>query len=196
LFNSRRQKREDYRKLENRYYEVVYDILRGPRDSQDKTIELKRMKGKIVRLNSAYYQHMMLGSGQQNNYIEGPTQYHIIRGRERREQRTVHSLQTEDGELLVTSRAIPHAFHDRYQQQQHNKIPREDSHYQYLVQHMKTPIPNYAEAALMTPVTLGELHYVIQNSPRNQSPGTDGICYEFYRTHCEGIKEDLLAIIN
>jgi hypothetical protein len=36
----------------------------------------------------------------------------------------------------------------------------------------------------------------MQHSPRNKSPGIDGICYEFYRTHCEGIKEDLLAIIN
>jgi hypothetical protein len=55
--------------------------------------------------------------------------------------------------------------------------------------------PNYAEAALMTPVTLGELHYVMQHGPRNKSPGTDGICYEFYRTYWESIK-DLLAIIN
>jgi hypothetical protein len=48
----------------------------------------------------------------------------------------------------------------------------------------------------MTPLTLGELHYLIQHSSRNKSPGTDGICYEFYRTHWEDIKEYLLAIIN
>jgi hypothetical protein len=59
--------------MENHYYEVVYVILKGPRDFRDKGIELKRMKGKIVRLNSAYYKHMMLDSGQQNNYVEGQT---------------------------------------------------------------------------------------------------------------------------
>jgi hypothetical protein len=48
----------------------------------------------------------------------------------------------------------------------------------------------------VTAVTLGELHYVIQRSPRNESTGTDWICYEFYRTLWEDIKEDLLAIIN
>jgi hypothetical protein len=108
--------------------------------------------------------------------------------RKRREQRTVHSLQTEDGHLLVTLRAMLHAFHELYQQQ-YDKIPREVSHYQVLVQHIKMHIPNYAEAALMTPVTLGELHYVIQRRPRNKSSGTDGICCEFYRTHWEGIKK-------
>jgi hypothetical protein len=194
--NRRRQKREEQRKMENHYYKVVYDILRGPKDFQDKAIELRRMKGKIVRLNTAYYQHMMLDSGQQNNYVEeGRTLYYIIRGRKRREHRTVHSLQTEDGQLLVTSRAILHAFHDRYEQQ-YDKLPREDSHFQVLAQHIKMCIPNYTEAALMTAVTFWELHHVIQHSPRNKSPGTDGIYYEFYRTHCEGIKVDLLVIIN
>jgi hypothetical protein len=48
--NNRRQKWEE-RKMESHYYEVEYDILRGPRDFQDKAIKLKRMKGKMVRLN-------------------------------------------------------------------------------------------------------------------------------------------------
>jgi hypothetical protein len=65
--------------MENHYYDVVYDILRGPRDLQDKEIGLKMTKGKIVRLNIAYYQHIMLVCGQQNNYVEeGPTLYHVI----------------------------------------------------------------------------------------------------------------------
>jgi hypothetical protein len=65
--------------MENHYYGVVYDILRGQRDFQDKAIELKMMKRKIVRLNSAYCQQMLLDSGQQNNYVEEePTLYHII----------------------------------------------------------------------------------------------------------------------
>jgi hypothetical protein len=75
-------------------------------------------------------------------------------------------------------------------------IPRVDTHFQILVENLKVLIPNYAAGTLMTPVTLGELYYVIQHSPMNKAPDTDLICYEFYRTRWEAVKEDLLAIID
>jgi hypothetical protein len=98
FFNSRKkQKKEDHRKMENFYHEVLYDILRGPKNFKDKALELKNIKGKILRLNSAYHRKIMLGSGQHFGYTEeGPILYHIIRGRKRREQRTIHSIHLEN----------------------------------------------------------------------------------------------------
>jgi hypothetical protein len=136
FFNSRKkQKREHHRKMENLYYQDLHDILRGPKNFKDKALAPKNLKGKTLRLISAYHRKIMLDSGQHFGYMEeGPTLYHIIRGRKRREQRTTHYIQLENGQTLETTHKIIRAFRDHFQTK-YNLIPCEDTQYQMLITH-------------------------------------------------------------
>jgi hypothetical protein len=92
-----RQKRDDRRKMEAFYYEAMYEILRADMDQGRRAVEMKRIKGKTLRLNSDHCKRLMIDSGPASQHTrEEPTLFHIIREEKRNLQRAVHSLTLEN----------------------------------------------------------------------------------------------------
>jgi hypothetical protein len=68
-----KQKKMEQKKMEDFYYEVMYDIIQGRKNYKEKAMELSHLKGKILRLNSASCRWMMLDSGGNNRLYRGRT---------------------------------------------------------------------------------------------------------------------------
>jgi hypothetical protein len=59
-------RRRDRVEMENFYYSAMYDALRELTTNETKTITLKRLKAKIIRLNSAHQQALQVDVGERD----------------------------------------------------------------------------------------------------------------------------------
>jgi len=59
------ERKSDYIRPENFYYAAIYDVFQEPIQYTQKMSTLKKLKAKIVRLNSTFRQKLMVYTGEQ-----------------------------------------------------------------------------------------------------------------------------------
>lgn len=80
-------------RLENVYYAAIYDVIQEPIQYTQKMSALKKLKAKIVRLNSTFRQQLMVDTGGQDNMSgEDPSLHHLIKTRKRQASRTIREI--------------------------------------------------------------------------------------------------------
>jgi hypothetical protein len=181
--------------MENFHYSAIYDAIREPTTDEAKTITLKRIKAKIIRLNSAHQQAIHVAVGERDRLRgEEPAFHHLLQGRKRKTQRTILHAYDQNG-YLKTTEDILRIFAEHMQRKYDNILTSEDSMRLLLECELRT-IPEGANAALEEPITIDELTYAVKHGKPHKAPGRDGICLEFYKKTWEKIKQDLLDVMN
>ena len=73
-------RRRNIRKMENFYYECIYDVLRGNRPHEEKLTALNRFRAKRVQLHSVPLQRIMIENEETYRMeSENPTLHHVLR---------------------------------------------------------------------------------------------------------------------
>jgi len=72
-------RQRDRAEMENFYYSAIYDVIREPNADEVKAIILKRLKAKIIQLNSTYYRALHVDVGESDRLRgEGPSLHHLL----------------------------------------------------------------------------------------------------------------------
>ena len=98
--------------MEN-YYMAIYDVLQNTDLHASKSTILNKLKAKIVRLHSAQRMGTLIDTGEQDRMLgEEPSLHHLLKGRKRQEQRTVHQIYDNIGIQHTSSTDILRIFTD------------------------------------------------------------------------------------
>jgi hypothetical protein len=180
--------------MENFYYSAIYDVLREPTTNDAKTITLKRLKAKVIRLNSAHQQALQVDVGGRDRLRREPSLHHFLQGRKRIKQRTILHAYDKTGDLKTTV-DILRIFAEHMQHKYDTKSTRDESLRRLLECGLRA-IPEGANAALEEPITIDELSHAVKQGKPHKAPGRDGICLELYKKTRETTKQDLLDVMN
>jgi hypothetical protein len=182
--------------MESFYYTAMFDLLQGQREISEKTISLKHIKTKMIRLNNEYYRSMMVDTSDYDRFRdEEPSLHHLLKERKRQRQRTIHTLCDNNVTIQHTSIDILRAFAEHFRQKYDTK-PIQTDQIRTLLECNMPRIPEEANEQFEQPIIMDELHYAIKAGKPHKSPGHDGIPHEFFKLKWEVIKEELLQIMN
>jgi hypothetical protein len=181
--------------MENFYYSAIYDVLREPTMNDAKTITLKRLKAKIIRLNSAHKQALQVDVGERDRLrVESPL-HHLLQGTKRLKKRTILHAYDKNGDLKKTTVDVLRIFAEHMQHKYDSKTTRDESLRRLLEGGLRA-IPEGANAALEEPIMVDEMSHAVKQGKPHKAPGRDGICLEFYKKRWETTKQDLLDVMN
>ena len=189
-------RRRDRRTMENFYSEVIYNLLRAPRDHASEATILKHMKPKITRLHHEQQKRLFLNNADRGRTDDNsPSLYHLTRARKRQERRTAQTIQDRNGVTHTTMADIKHTFKE-YMQTKFDINPVDGESLRRLMQNVTRTLPRDAAKALGTPITPDELRCAVQKGKSNKARGEYGIIQDFFIKVWETIKYDLIEIVN
>ena len=97
--------------MENFLYEDIFDALQEPIHHNKKITALKNLKAKIVRLNNISRQKVMIDTGYEDRIMgETPSLHHIVKTRQRQENRTMKQICDDHSTTHTASMVIIKAF--------------------------------------------------------------------------------------
>jgi hypothetical protein len=182
--------------MENFYYSAIYDVLQALGSNNEEALILKRLKAKIIRLNSTHQHAALVDTGDRDRLRgEGMSLHHLLQGRKRQRQPTIQYVGDQDGEAKSTTADILCVFKDYFKHKYDRRPACVESMTRLLSVGIKI-IPQGANSALEEPITLDELEKAIRQAKPNKAPGRDGICTEFYKAMWGTVQRDLLDIVN
>ena len=98
-------------KMENFFYECIYDVLRNTYPHGQKMIMLNRLKAKITSLHGDKLQRVKLDNDEPNRLAgERPELFHILQMRKRQDATLIRSIQDECGNTQQTMKGIIRTF--------------------------------------------------------------------------------------
>jgi len=98
--------------VENCYYDMIYRVLREHKQA-NKASHLKKLKDKIIRLNSIQLSEVFLDTDERDRITgEDPTSHQYLKSRKVRAVRTINHALDENGHLKTDQTEIMHIFAD------------------------------------------------------------------------------------
>jgi hypothetical protein len=189
-------RRRDRDEMENFNYSAIYDVLQAPGSNNEKALSLKRIKAKIIRLNSTHQHAALVDIGDRDRLRgEGMSLHHLLQGRKRRRQRTIQYLYDQDCEAKSTTADTLRVFTDYFKQKYDRCRACVESMTRLVSIGIKI-IPEGENSALEEPITLDELEKAIRQSKPNKAWERDGICTKFYKAMWGTVQRYLPDIIN
>jgi exonuclease III len=190
------ERRSDHRKMENFYYDCIYDLIRVEAPYTGATPALNHLRAKIVNLNSRRLQSTMSDTEASNFLIgEQPTLYQLIRRRKRTTTRLVRSVRDGDGVIQTSPMGIAAAF-VTYFQTKYAAIEVDITSVQTLAGLIRAGLPPAIEHTYEDPFTLIEIRNAISSGGQNRAPGRDGLGLSFYKATWTTICDDFCLILN
>ena len=96
-------RRRDRIELENFYYSAIYSVLQDTTSQTNQAVTLKKIKAKIIRLNSKHHLGMFIDNGEQDHIMgEEPSLHHLLKIRKRQAQCPVHQVCDTDSSLKTS----------------------------------------------------------------------------------------------
>ena len=147
------------------------------------------MKETIVKINkikSCFFEEI--------NKIDKPLAGSI---KEKREKNQINKIRNENGEVTPDNAETQRIIRDYYEQtnQQWNGKPGRMEEMDRFLDNFNLPRLNQEEIEIMNnPITSTEIEAVIENLPKNKSPGPNDFTGEFYQTFREEIMPILLKL--
>jgi len=182
--------------MENFYYAAIYDVLRESNQHATKLLALKKLKAKIIRLNSTHRQRILVDTAEQDRTAgEDPSLYHLIKTQKRQASRLINYIIDDDGNLQTSSASILKAFSAHFRKKFQPTRINKRSLEQLTKCRLQIVTPEM-NAALVEPITLQELWLAISKGTSNKAPGPDEVCLQIYKTAWDVIKLDFFHIIN
>jgi hypothetical protein len=190
------ERNRDGREMENYYCDMIYRVIRDSTPQEEKTIHLRKLKAKIVRLHSIQQRGVLLDTEDRDRITgEISTIHQYLKSRKRRTMRTITQVQDENG-IMKTGQTEVMGIFTAHITRRCAHIQINDRCIQELVSCEMNTLPMTANAALEEPITVDELITAVRKGKAHKSQGQDGICHEFYKVTWNIIKQDMLDVLN
>lgn len=191
-----REKNWWFRRTMEFYFQCLRDLYTLDATMIENYSKIKRIQAKILLLKRQQVEGFKIRSRSQHTVENEETSvFHMLREAKRARTKILTELKTNDGTILTTQKeirnVIQHAYADLMSGNMINEAALADL--QSNLTHRLSP----ADAEdLLTDVTEDELEDAVFHSPKNKSPGSDGIPIELYQAFWPLMKTKLIAICN
>ena len=185
--------KEEHRiKMEDFYYTALYDVLQEPGQHAAKMVKLKKLKAKIIRLNSSYRQRLLIDTSEQDRIAGEPSSLHqLIKTRNRPANRLIEQIVDDNNKIQKSSISLLRAFSMHFHRE-FKPITINEQSVRQLTRCGLRPVTPEVNMSLTDPTTLEELWNAVSKGKPHKAPGIDGICLEFYKSAWDVIKTELL----
>ena len=171
--------------LEKQLYECLYDILKANIPEADKQPVLQKYKAKIAQLHARRRAKILFDTHTRDRMDGKDTSlYHVLKLHKRRDTREIQQIQDIDGTTHTTFRDIAGNFL-KHSAQNFGPLEVDPQALTTILQHIRPIDPQKYAAHLVRPITTEEVIRALRAGARRKTPGIDGICREFYITHCK-----------
>ena len=171
-------RRRDCIEMEIFYYSAMYSVLQDTTPQRTQAFALKKLKAKIIRLNSKHNLGMFTDNGEQDRITgEEPSLHHLLKIRKRQSQRPVHQVYDTDGSLKTSPADILRVFTD-YMRRKYDHIQVNEEIMRHMTNCALETIPSAVNTVLEESKTMEELFQAVKQGKPNKAPGQDGICLE------------------
>jgi len=101
------ERNSDRIKTENFYYTAIYDVLGEPDHHMSKALALRKLKAKIIGLNSIHRQRLVVDTGEQDRLVGGePSLHDLLKTRKRQATRLINQIYDDNGILQTSTASI------------------------------------------------------------------------------------------
>jgi len=170
-----KERARDDKMIENFYYNCIYDILQEPTQPREKSIKLRQLKAKIIRLHNKRLQATTVDARDPTIYQgQNPPLFHLIQGRKRRDARMILEIQDENGILQSTTRDILNTFVG-HMKRKYGPIQVVDGRVDQMVNAGHIRVAEEWVDMIDMSITAEKLQTVLHRMTGNKVPGHDGI---------------------
>ena len=157
---------------------------------------LKKLKAKIVRLNSTCRQKLTIDTGEQDKMSgEDPSLHHLSKTRKRQASRTIRQIYEDQGITHTESMDIMKVF-TMYFRKNFCPIRMDEGNARVLKNCELRTVKHEMNNVLQESISLDELRNAISKGKPHKTPGHDGRGLRFYKMAWPVMKLDLFRIIN
>jgi hypothetical protein len=124
---------------------------------------------------------------------ENPSIYQIICTKKRQGMRNIDSITDRQGKAYTDNKNILRTFATQLKENFGTTVKAHQI--QRMGQQIHKRLPKEANTDLEAQVEMEEIKEALRKGKRRKAPGSDGIVHEFYTTHWDTIKQELLEIV-
>jgi len=180
--------------MENVYYACLYDILQRPIQHAERRAAITHLKAKIVKLHNARLARGQIELRTQDIFQEERmSRFHLIKRRQRREQREISEVQDRDHEWQTSARDIVRVFSEHMRSKYHHREVDEDS-VRTMLETGYGCVPDAWREIIEMPITAQELKAAVFKRDSKKSPGRDGVGLELFKVLWEDIAGDMRTL--
>ncbi|KAJ8039564.1 hypothetical protein HOLleu_17323 [Holothuria leucospilota] len=126
---------------------------------------------------------------------ERPSSYFFRLESRRGSQKIVRSIRGPNGDIFNRKDDIIRVFHDFYSSLYSKERNVDHGLQDSFIHSVNSTIDNNQKNKLDLPISSDEIYSALRRTPKNKTPGIDGLPYEFYLDFYDLIGSDLLAVL-
>ena len=192
----RSERRRDTIRMENVYYECIYDVLRNTARHEEKMTKLNHLKAKITNLHRTRMQFAILDNDEPNGLAEErPALFHILQLKKRRGAITIQRVWDDHGNSQRTTKYIMRAF-TIFMRRKYEPLAVDVECVAYITEMGRRELPRACRDQLKRSISPEEVYFAVRKGAKNKAPESDGIGLEFYKTNWATIKDYISAMMN
>jgi hypothetical protein len=173
-------RRRDRRTMQSFYYATIRSILYDGVTSTTNITKLNELKAKIIKLRRVDMQKQQLDIADAYRFPgEQPSLYHLMRSRNRQEQRHITTTTDAHGSRHTTNTSILRIF-TQFLQTKYEYISVDIREVVTMGRALKNNIIQEVNDALLETLKMDELEAAIKSGKNRKTPGRDGICQELF----------------
>ena len=154
---------------------MIYRVIRDPSPRAEKSIHLRKLKARIIRLHSIQQRGVLLDIEDRERITgENLTIHKDLKSRKRRTMRRITHMLDENGIMKTGQTEVMNIFTE-HMTLRYARIPIDERYIQELVSCGMHTKPMEANAVLEEPITMDELLTAVRKGKVHKSPGEDGM---------------------
>lgn len=196
LIEYSRQKSFWMRKTTEFYFGCLRDLYTPNEKVIENYTQIQKIKAKLLVLKRQQSEGYKIRARIQNTLQEEETSmYHMMRENKRGNRKILTEVKLPDGTSLTKQNEIKDAVH-KYITEILSRKPTDENALKELIRNISRKINTVEAENLTVVIEEDELKEAILQSPKNKSPGPDGIPVEFYQVFWPQMKSKMLCIFN
>lgn len=178
------------------YFQCLRDLYKPNQSVIDNYVAIKRIKSKILALKRKQLDGFQIRARTQAAAPHEETSiFHVMRERKRAQRKIFTELKGSDGSVLTTQRDIKETIYSHLSSILSGTAVDYEAQAD-LLQNLQGRLDREASQKLVAEIDVDDLTTAIAQSPKNKSPGPDGLPVEFYQVFQGQMKSKLLLICN
>lgn len=190
------ERHQDVKSVFEFYFRCLRELYECRNPTAETILRIKRVKAKLTALKRKQMEGIIIRSRDHHSVAgEAPSLYHLAKEKRHARCRLIHSLRSEDGDLLNDHGAIKKLVVEYYTKLYASE-PADDDLVREVQNSLRDRLSTQDAESLIADVTAQEIRSAMKKAQENKSPGADGLPIEFYKQFWYLLENCFLEICN
>ena len=169
LVQEESERRRDTIRMENLYYECIYDVLWDTARHEENMTKHNHLKAKITNVHVSRLQGLMLVNGEPNRLAgERPALIHIIQMPKRRGARMIQSVQDDHGNTQRTIESFMWSF-TNFLRRKYEPVTVDGECVAYMTEMGRRELPTTWRNQVERPISPEEVNFAVRKGTKKSA---------------------------